>query len=85
MNLLKLTIASGPQKGGALYINKDKICGFTSIICREGIDNYGKEKGSNILMDNYDAFMVEENVKDICAMLESSNGYLQITSMPKKD
>lgn len=84
MNLLKLTIASGPQKGGALYINKDKICGFTSIICRAG-DDYGKEKGSNILMDNYDAFMVEENVKDICQMLESNSGYLQITSMPKKN
>ena len=84
MNLLKLTVANGPEKGGSLYVSKDKICGFTPIICRLGPD-YGKEKGSNILMDNGAAYMVEESVKDICEMLESSNGYLQITSMPDKN
>lgn len=84
MNLLKLTIASGPEKGGSLYLNKDKICGFSPIICRLGED-YGKEKGSYILLDNGSGYQVEEKVKDICDMLESSNGYLQITSMPKKE
>lgn len=84
MNLIKLTVANGPEKGGFLYVNKDKICGFSPVICRVGED-YGKEKGSNILLDTGFAYMVEESVKDICDMLESSNGYLQITSMPKKD
>lgn len=84
MNLLKLTIASGSDKGGSLYLNKDKICGFSPIICRL-TEGYGKEKGSYILLDNGSGYQVEENVKDICEMLESSNGYLQITSMPKKD
>ena len=84
MNLLKLTILSGPEKDGSLYVNKDKICGFTPIISRLG-DDYGKEKGSNILLDTGFAYMVEEKVKDICEMLESSNGYIQITSMPKKN
>ena len=84
MNLLKLTVANGPEKGGSLYVNKDKICGFTPIICRLGPD-YGEEKGANILLDTGFSYMVEESVKDICEMLESSNGYLQITSMPKKE
>lgn len=83
MNLLKLTVANGPEKGGYLYVNKDKICGFAPTISRFG-DDYGKEIGSNILLDAGFAYMVEESVKDICEMLESSNGYLQITSMPKK-
>jgi hypothetical protein len=83
MNLLKLKVANGPEKGEFFYVNKDKICGFTPIICRFGQD-YGKEKGANILLDTGFAYMVEENVKDICEMIESSDGYLQITSMPKK-
>jgi hypothetical protein len=69
MNLLKLTILSGPEKGGFLYVNKDKICGFVPIICRVGED-YGKEKGSSILLDTGFAYSVEEKVKDICEMLE---------------
>lgn len=85
MNLLKLTIANGPEKGGSLYLNKDKICGFTPVICRLGVDGYGKEKGSNVLMECHRSYEVEEKVKDICEMIERSNGYLQITSMPKKD
>ena len=84
MNLLKLTIAGGPDKGNLIYVNKDKICGFYSIICRLA-ENYGKEKGSYILLDNGFGYEVQETVEDICKMLESSNGYLQITSMPKKD
>jgi hypothetical protein len=84
MNLLKLTVANGSEKGGSLYVSKDKICGFTPIICRLGSD-YGKEKGTNILLDTGFAYMVEESVKDICKMLESSNGYLQITSIPDKN
>lgn len=86
MNLLKLTIANGPEMGGSLYLNKDKICGFTPIISRFGPDSeYGKEKGSNVLMECHRSYEVEEKVKDICEMKESSDGYLQITSMPKKD
>lgn len=86
MNLLKLTIANGPEMGGALYLNKDKICGFTPIICRYGPDSeYGKEKGSNVLMECHRSYEVKEKVEDICKMIESSDGYLQITSMPKKD
>ena len=84
MNLLKLTVANGSEKGSSLYVSKDKICGFTPIICRLGPD-YGEEKGANILLDTGFAYMVEESVKDICEMLESSNGYLQITSMPDKN
>ena len=85
MNLLKLTIASGSDKGNSFYVHADKICCFTPIICRKGLDGRGKEQGSNIRLDNGFDYMVEENVEDICEMLESSNGYLQITSMPKKD
>ena len=45
MNLLKLTIANGPAMGGSLYLNKDKICGFTPVICRLGpASEYGKKK-----------------------------------------
>ena len=84
MNILKLTIANGPEKGGSLYINKDKICGFTPIIYVLG-DDYGKEKGSNILLDTGFAYMVEESVEDICEMLGNCIGYIQITAMPKKD
>jgi hypothetical protein len=84
MNLLKLTISNGPQKDGFLYVNKDKICGFTPIISRSGED-YGKEIGSNILLDTGFAYMVKESVKDICEMLENCIGYIQITAMPKKD
>ena len=84
MNLLKLTIANGPEKDGALYVNKDKICGFSPIICRLGPD-YGKEKGSNILLDNHYGYSVVESIKDICEMLGSSNGYIQITSLPTKN
>ena len=36
-------------------------------------------------MECHRSYEVEEKVEDICKMLESSNGYLQITSMPKKD
>ena len=85
MNLLKLTIASGSDKGNSFYVHTDKICCFTSIVCRAGVDGLGEEKGSNIRLDNGFDYMVEENVKDICEMLESRNGYLKITSMPKKD
>ncbi len=84
MNLLKLTIANGPEKGGSLYVNKDKICGFTPIICRVGED-YGKEKGSNILLDTGFAYMVEEKVEDICEILGNCIGHLLITGKPKKD
>ena len=85
MNLLKLTIASGPDKGNSFYVHTDKICCFTSIVCRAGVDGLGEEKGSNIRLDTGFEYMVEEKVEDICKMLESSNGYLQITSMTKKD
>lgn len=85
MNLLKLTIANGPEKGGSLYVHTDKICCFNSIIDRTGADRHGKEKGSYISLDTGVEYMVEESVKDICEMLENSNGYLQITSMSKKD
>ena len=86
MNLLKLTIANGPEKGGSLYLNKDKICGFTPVICRLGpASEYGKEKGSNVLMECHRSYEVEEKVEDICKMLESINGYLQITSVPNKN
>lgn len=85
MNLLKLTIASGPDKGNSFYVHTDKICCFTPIVCRKGLDGLGEEKGSNIRLDNGYDYMVDESVEDICEMLESSNGYLQITSMPKKD
>jgi hypothetical protein len=84
MNLLKLTIANGPEKDGALYVNTDKICGFSPIICRLGPD-YGKEKGSNILLDTGFGYSVVESIKDICEMLGSSNGYIQITSPPTKN
>jgi hypothetical protein len=84
MNLLKLTILSGPEKDGSLYVNKDKICGFTPIISRLG-DDYGKEKGSNILLDTGFAYMVEESVEDICEMLGNCIGHLLITGKPKKD
>ncbi len=84
MNLLKLTIANGPEKDGALYVNKDKICGFSPIICRLGPD-YGKEKGANILLDNHYAYSVVESIKDICEMLGKSEGYLEITSAPRKN
>lgn len=80
MNLLKLTIANGPEKDGALYVNKDKICGFSPIICRLGPD-YGKEKGSNILLDTGFGYGVVESIKDICEMLEKSDGCIEITSM----
>ena len=85
MNLLKLTIASGPEKGHSFYVHADKICGFTPIVCRKGLGGLGEEKGANVLLDTGNVYMVEENVEDICKMLESSNGYLQITSMPEKD
>lgn len=84
MNLLKLTTAGGPNKGNFLYVHTEKICCFSSIICRSGED-CGKEQGSNIRLDNGFDYMVEESVEDICQMLERSSGYLQITSMPKKD
>ena len=44
--------------------------------------------GYNFRMTNIQAaigYAQLEKVKDICEMLESSNGYIQITSMPKKD
>jgi hypothetical protein len=83
MILLKLTISNGPDKGSHVYINKDKICGFISIISRLG-DNYGQSKGSNVLLDNQPSISVEESVDDICKMLQEI-GYLQITSIPKKN
>ena len=84
MNLIKLTVANGPEKGGFLYVNKDKICGFSPVICRVGED-YGNEKGSNILLDTGFAYSVEESVKDICELLGNCIGHLQITAMPKKN
>ena len=84
MNILKLTIANGPEKGGSLYVNKDKICGFTPIIYVLG-DDYGKEKGSNILLDTGFAYMVEESVEDICEMLGNCIGHILITGKPNKN
>lgn len=84
MNLLKLTIASGPDKGNPFYVHTDKICSFTPNVIVLG-DDYGKEKGSTIVLDIGVGYSVEESVEDICEMLENSNGYLQITSMSKKD
>ena len=84
MNLLKLTILSGPEKDGSLYVNKDKICGFTPIISRFGED-YGKEKGSNILMECHRSYEVEESVEDVCEMLGNCIGHLLITGKPNKN
>lgn len=86
MNLLKLTIANGPEKGGSLYLNKDKICGFTPVICRLGpASEYGKEKGSNVLMECHRSYEVEEKVEEICEILGNCIGHLLITGKPNKN
>ena len=70
MVLLKLTIASGPDKGTAVYIKRDDISWFLPRVERSKLDGYGRENGTQIMLNNQMSIDVEESVKDLIDLLQ---------------